>query len=389
MLSLLLAASLGSTVAIACLQSAGGTTALAGHPQLDHLKLGEEMPPPRPEEEAATKLLVDGTIGLMKKQQGRPVQRDQHPKHHGCVRAKFVVPDGLPGDLRVGLFARPKTYDAVIRFSMGAAQVDNVRDAHGMAIKLLGVEGPSLLADEADAGTQDFILIDHPVFFAKDPKRLLEFSGARAAIEKAKAAGDTATIDAVKRQFSKELGIFEATRTLGVPSPLEMTYFSMVPSRLGNQAVKYIAVAAQENRSGRPDLTEASPKDALQAAMIDYLTTQGKSASFAFQVQLQNDPIHTPVEDATVRWTSAPRTVATITIDAQEFASAQQLRFCEDLAYTPWHSLEAHRPMGGINRARRPVYEATSKFRHEQNQAPRKEPTGSDLDRIFNPVPPP
>ena len=37
-----------------------------------------------------------------------------------------------------------------------------------MAIKLLGVAGEKLLDDEKDATTQDFVLIDHPVFFIKD-----------------------------------------------------------------------------------------------------------------------------------------------------------------------------------------------------------------------------
>ena len=35
----------------------------------------------------------------------------------GCVDAEFTVPDGLPPELRVGLFAQPKTYRARIRFA--------------------------------------------------------------------------------------------------------------------------------------------------------------------------------------------------------------------------------------------------------------------------------
>jgi hypothetical protein len=36
----------------------------------------------------------------------------------------------------------------------------------------------------------------------------------------------------------------------------------------------------------------------------------------------------------------------------------------ERLAFSPWHALEAHRPLGAINRARRDVYEKMSKSRH-------------------------
>lgn len=29
---------------------------------------------------------------------------------------------------------------------------------------------------------------------------------------------------------------------------------------------------------------------------------------------------------------------------------------CEEMAFTPWHALTAHQPLGGINRLRRQVY---------------------------------
>jgi hypothetical protein len=37
--------------------------------------------------------------------------------------------------------------------------------------------------------------------------------------------------------------------------------------------------------------------------------------------------------------------------------------------------VDAHRPLGGINRVRRSVYEAISTLRHQLNDAPRVEPT--------------
>jgi hypothetical protein len=49
----------------------------------------------------------------------RPVPRDQHPKHHGCVRAKFVIAEGLEPPYRKGLFQHERVYDAWIRFSNG------------------------------------------------------------------------------------------------------------------------------------------------------------------------------------------------------------------------------------------------------------------------------
>jgi hypothetical protein len=51
------------------------------------------------------------------------------------------------------------------------------------------------------------------------------------------------------------------------------------------------------------------------------------------------------------------------------------MEFGDNLSFTPWHALSEHRPLGGIQRARRVVYETISKLRHGLNNAPRKEPT--------------
>ena len=72
----------------------------------------------------------------------------------------------LPEELAQGLFRHPCTYDAVVRFSNGSGQMnpDAQPDGRGMAIKVIGVEGEKLLADEKNAKTQDFVMIDYPVF---------------------------------------------------------------------------------------------------------------------------------------------------------------------------------------------------------------------------------
>ena len=61
-------------------------------------------------------------------------------------------------------------------------------------------------------------------------------------------------------------------------------------------------------------------------------------------------------------------------IMAQAFDTETQRAFGENMSFTPWHSLPVHRPLGGINRARKIVYDAISTFRHERNNIPRQEP---------------
>ena len=72
---------------------------------------------------------------------GTRTLRDAHSKAHGCLRAEFIVNDNVPPELRIGVFAVPRSYDAWIRFSSSANSVrpDTKRDVLGMAIKLLDV----------------------------------------------------------------------------------------------------------------------------------------------------------------------------------------------------------------------------------------------------------
>jgi hypothetical protein len=99
-------------------------------------------------------------------------------------------------------------------------------------------------------------------------------------------------------------------------------------------------------------------------------------------VQLRTRPDAMPIEDPTIIWdeTAAPFVpVASITIPPQKFDTPEQEAFCENLSFTPWHCIDAHRPLGGLNRVRRVVYEHISRLRHELNNAPRSEPTGFSL----------
>jgi hypothetical protein len=106
-------------------------------------------------------------------------------------------------------------------------------------------------------------------------------------------------------------------------------------------------------------------------------------ARFDFAVQLRTDARAMPIEDPGEEWSEARspyRKVASIVIPRQTFDSEQQRKFGENLSFSPWHSLPEHRPLGGVNRARKLAYELISKFRHEANRTPRREPTSWEMD---------
>ena len=50
-------------------------------------------------------------------------------------------------------------------------------------------------------------------------------------------------------------------------------------------------------------------------------------------------------------------------IAPQVFETPERMKEAEELSCDPWHALAAHRPLGGINRARREVYAASLTLR--------------------------
>jgi Dyp-type peroxidase family len=298
------------------------------------------------------------------------VRRDAHAKHHGCVSAVFQVERDLPPELRVGIFREPKTYKAWIRFSNqdGVPRSDNQKDIRGMAIKLLGVPGPKLLDDERDAPTQDFVLISTNRFVTKDVEEFYHLVDATI-------RGTFSLVWFLINPFNSHLRVMRNLwkSMLRFDNPLHIRYWSTTPYLLGRRAVKYSArpVAAKVGpipRNPGPDFLREAMKESLSRA----------EACFDFLVQCQVDQVQTPIEDPGTPWDEsvAPfRKVATIRIPMQSFDAPEQMAFGENLSFTPWHSLPEHRPLGGINRARKVAYRAISKFRHESNGIPRIEPT--------------
>lgn len=100
--------------------------------------------------------------------------RSVHTKSFGLLRGTLEVLQDLPPALAQGLFAAPKTYDMVARFSSPPSEKldDRVSLPRAVALKVLHVEGERLAGSEDDR-TQDFLMVDGPVFAAKNAKGFL------------------------------------------------------------------------------------------------------------------------------------------------------------------------------------------------------------------------
>ena len=298
--------------------------------------------------------------------------RDAHPKAHGCVRAEFHVSKNIPAQFAKGVFIPDQSYQAWIRFSNAsndASSADIDKDARGIAIKLLGVSGEKILKSEKQATTQDFIMINHPVFFANDAKRYLSF------------INDVNSHNMIRKlHIPFALGFKGTMNALGarnsqIVNPLYARYWSMVPYQLGlgndRQAVKYSVRACSATANNLP---KNPSHDFLREALKNTLQQTGACMEFLIQPRTSSQML---VEDSMTEWDekAAPfYQVATIHIPKQNFDTPEQNKFCENLSFTPWHALPAHKPLGAVNRMRKVIYENISRIRHDMNSASRQEP---------------
>jgi hypothetical protein len=364
------AAFLGVLLMISCSEAprelGAGPIAEQGGGQ-ERLELGKEYP--LPDEAAHIKEISDLFTGLSERKYPpgvRPMRRDAHTKAHGCVKAEFTVPAQVPERARLGLFKEPSTRQAWIRFSNAFSSIesDGKIDVRGMAIKVMGIDGEKLLESEKLEKTQDFLLINTKVFFSPNTAEYVKFS--REYVKNESTLGYV-----LWPTRWRQAGILYRSGRTPISNPLTSQFWSSVPYKLGEAAVKYSARPCGGVVAGK---AESSP-DFLREAMAATLRTG--EGCFEFQVQLQTDAAKMPVEDPSVEWDESASpfvTVASLKVPKQTFDSQAQMDYCEALSFTPWHSLPEHRPIGGVNRIRRAVYERASTLRHTVNGVPRREP---------------
>jgi hypothetical protein len=316
-------------------------------------------------------------------------RRDAHPKSTGCVDAVFTVNSDLPPAFRHGIFATPgRSYRAVIRFSNSnedPTRSDAEPDGRGMAIKLFDLassqipmtsdplallspnaDNPSVPPDNlklAGGPSQDFIMISHPTFLvanAEGYRRVIGISDSAsslAPIAQPFVALAGLGISGIRNEI--------AITSLHIDNPLNQRYWSMVPYRLGTgsgaMATKFSVVPEQVPEQTR--VPDKSDPNFLIHAMAR--TLEQREARFTFEIQPRTLPTLS-VEDPRIEWpeASAPfHPVATIVVPKQNFDTVPRNTACEQLSYSPWHALPDHKPLGGVNRMRKVIYEALSVFR--------------------------
>lgn len=258
-----------------------------------------------------------------------------------------------------------------------------------MSIKVFSVEGPKIPEHVAGSNTQDFVLASGPTFpsgtaggFLRDEKMLQTATPLPEFMK-------TAVSDVARTANAASQAVTGAPSPLadffGHPftHPLSEPYYSQAPIRFGD----YVAKIAAFPVSG-PDLERVkavkidTSKDAnaFRTAVVETFA-EGEYV-FDIRAQLWTNKETQSLEDSSVDWKEKEtpfKTVATLLIPKQNaYSEARQEFFDEKMTFRPAHSLEAHRPLGSIMRARLRVYGALSDFRHKVNGIKAIDPANVD-----------
>ncbi|MGE0633258.1 MAG: hypothetical protein AB7O96_12665 [Pseudobdellovibrionaceae bacterium] len=294
------------------------------------------------------------------------VQRAVFLKTQGCARGTFEVAENLDSSLSVGLFESASKRPAYMRISSDTTPdtPDQKNGTVGISIKVLDVPGKKVLLGEEDNMTQDFLLQNHPVFFVNNFADFLFLF--------------TDPVQISQQPNGTELlahyqKILDVDMVKEVKDVLATSYWSTTPYKFGeNLIAKYKVVPCSmgsKTPSQEPNYLATSLKKDLEK----------KGACFEFQVQTRPNDLtgQALLEKATEPWdekTFKPHTVGRLHFPAQNIDIHAQK--CEDMAFTVWHSLPAHQPLGSINKGRGLIYKILSDYRrHERNGYPILEPT--------------
>ena len=315
--------------------------------------------------------------------------RSVHAKSHGLLRGELHVLPGLPKVLAQGIFAHPGSWPLVMRLSTTPGDIldDSVSTPRSMAVKIIGVEG-ARLGGNADARTQDLVLVTGAAFGAPTAKKFLstlkllahttdkapKLKNALSAVLR----GTEKVVEALGGESGtlKALGGYPETHILGE------TFYSQVPILFGPYMAKVCVapVSSELVELVNAPLDVNGKPNGLREAVIAFFAEN--SAEWEVRVQLCVDLGSMPIEDSSVPWPqviSPYRAVARIMVPRQLAWSDARSRAIDDgMAFSPWHGIAAHRPIGSIMRVRKVAYELSAKFRADRNGGQTLEPDNLD-----------
>ncbi len=355
----------------------------------NYLLYREDIETIEPDEaETHSKIIDVMTKGqnITREKYGKAV-RISHAKAHGVLKGQLVIKSGLPSELAQGLFSQPGTHPALVRMAAAPGEYTDdskLSTSRGMSVKVFDVKGPKLEGHIAD--TQDWVFDSSPEFFVGGAKAFLQAFKPNAEIAPKlsdNVKGAVSTVSRVTNQALDAVGL--KSDKLGfyghpIKHPLTEPYYSQTAYRYGDYVAK---LGFFPDTPGLKELIdqEFDPEtpDAFRDAMNAFFRTH--PAEFSLRVQLNTGLDSMPIEDAQAKWAeddSQYQEVARLILPMQTAWDPARDEFVEPLSFSPDHGLEAHRPLGSINRARRAAYAALSTLRRRENNQPIAEITSAE-----------
>lgn len=332
--------------------------------------------------------------GIMAVQSKVRKRVSRHGVPHGVDRAfhaksTLAVDDAelrfgdLAADLQVG-FAQPGArYRAIVRFSnaAGSDQPDYAPDLRGVAVRV----------EVDDDTSHDLLMTNFPVSHARDARQFVEFAKATAGggLSRVVGLGRLAVAFGPKETARMVRNVTTARRQ-PVSSVATETYWSRGAMSWGPKlAVRFLLRPAPGTTPG------PAPSTTDPAYLSHEVARRLADGDVRFELCIQRyvSESSTPIEDTAVEWTEerAPaepvavlelRQADVTTVDAQTRAQA-----VDALAFNPWNTTEAFRPLGHLNRARKAAYDAgvahRAQMRWHTEAPPRNVVLGGAARRLF------
>lgn len=279
--------------------------------------------------------------------------RGLHAKGHVGLKAEVTVRDGLPEWARVGPFAAPATFKAWLRLSNGGTvhTSDKAPDVRGLALKLTGVGGTKLIPGMEAAPTMDFLGILTQSMPFKSPA---DFVGVVRAANGPKLLALPRILGTLGLGAFRVLGVLQKGMAARVDSYVEQPFFSVLPIRWGDAAVKYGFVPVNPPKPATPVTNE-------HTRFADDVRARVMAAPLKWTLRIQpfESEAKTPIEDPTKVWESPWLDIADVTVPVQDPVNEQGKTLSalvETFSFDPWHAPVEFRPLGAMMRARSAAY---------------------------------
>jgi hypothetical protein len=258
----------------------------------------------------------------------------------GTHDAELIVHDDSGG-----YFVKGRQYNVTVRLSSASSRPQG--DAKG------DLRGIALRVHTPDGGC-DLLMTNAEVSHVRDAAEFMAFTNA---MSRGLVLG-VLTLLATQRKRGIEMIATAFSQVRRAPGSLAAeTFWSRAPFLLDERPVRYQL---------RPEQPAALEADGDQRLFDDLkLKLERSELRFVLWAQPYADERQTPLEDASKRWLTPPRRVATLLLNRQTLAdhSTALWREIDALRFDPWNTRPDMRPLGSMNRARRHVYKASQEER--------------------------